>query len=184
MAVARRVRSRGTARCAVPCQGTIDPWVKARLWPIPVRRAAEVLLWHHRAIEAAVYGRVQDLFGLETTVTLYDLTNTYFEGRATGNTLAKRGRSKEKRSDCPLLTLGLVLDGNGFMRRSRVLAGNVVECRTLEGMLTDLGAAPGALVVMDRGIARDAAFSATGVKSHSQPIVLPYVFLLRNQPAG
>ena len=48
---------------------------------------------------------VRDLFGCETTVTLYDLTNTYFEGAAAANPQAARGRSKEKRSDCPLVTL-------------------------------------------------------------------------------
>ena len=41
--------------------------------------------------------------------------------------MAKHGHSKEKRSDCPLLTLALVLDGSGFVRRSEVLAGNVKE---------------------------------------------------------
>jgi hypothetical protein len=31
---------------------------------------------------------------LNITVTLYDLTNTYFEGTAAANPKAKRGRSK------------------------------------------------------------------------------------------
>lgn len=118
-------------------------------------RAADVLVKHQAAIEAHLFARVRDLFALETTITLYDLTNTYFEGAAKANPKAKRGHSKEKRTDCPLLTLGLVLDGSGFVRRSRVLAGNAVECRTLEGMLKDLDAPPGALVIMDRGIAND-----------------------------
>ena len=119
-------------------------------------RAADVLMKHQAAIETHLFGRVRDLFGLEATVTLYDLTNTYFEGAAAAIPKAKRGHSKEKRSDCPLLTLGLVLDASGFVRRSRVLAGNAVECRTLEGMLKDLAAPAGALVVMDRGIATEA----------------------------
>lgn len=119
-------------------------------------RAADVLVKHQKGIETALFDRVQDLFGFEATVTLYDLTNTYFEGLEAGNPKAKRGHSKEKRSDCPLLTLGLILDGSGFVRRSQVFAGNAVECRTLEGMLTGLSAPPGALVVMDRGIATEA----------------------------
>jgi len=45
------------------------------------------------------------------------LTNTYFEGEMAGNAKAHRGHSKEKRSDCPLVTLGLVLDDSGFIRR-------------------------------------------------------------------
>ena len=87
-------------------------------------RAADVLVKHQGAIEAALFDRVRDIFGFEATVTLYDLTNTYFEGLETGNPKAKRGHSKEKRSDCPLLTLGLILDGSGFVRRSQVFAGN------------------------------------------------------------
>jgi hypothetical protein len=37
-----------------------------------------------------------------------------------GNVKARRGHSKEKRSDCPLVTLALMLDGSGFLRRSRI----------------------------------------------------------------
>ena len=90
-------------------------------------------------------------------MTLYDLTNTCFEGEAGAQPQAKRGHSKEKRSDCPLLTLGLMLDASGFVRRSQVFAGNVREHRTLAGMLEALDAPAGALVVMDRGVATEAA---------------------------
>lgn len=116
---------------------------------------SDQLLASQAALETALFDRVQDLFGLSSTVTLYDLTNTYFEGEMANNAQARRGHSKEKRSDCPLVTLGLVLDGNGFVRRSEVFAGNVVEGRTLETMLTGLQAPAGALVVMDRGIATE-----------------------------
>jgi hypothetical protein len=76
---------------------------------------ASDLLWKHReALEVHLYGAEQSLFDFENTITLYDLTNTYFEREARGNSLAQRGHSKEKHSDCPLVTLGLVLDGNGF----------------------------------------------------------------------
>ena len=66
-----------------------------------------------------------DLFDLHPTVTLYDLSNTFFEGEARRQPKALRGHSKDKRTDCPLLTLGLVLDASGFVRRSQVFAGNV-----------------------------------------------------------
>ena len=36
-----------------------------------------------------------DLFGLSATVTLFDLTNTYFEGDAGQQPLARHGHSKE-----------------------------------------------------------------------------------------
>ncbi len=119
-------------------------------------RISDRLLRHKSALETALFERTKDLFGLDTTITLYDLTNTYFEGKMASNPKAQRGHSKEKRSDCPLITLGLVLDGSGFVRRSEVFAGNVQEARTLEEMLEGLQAPDGALVVMDRGIATEA----------------------------
>jgi hypothetical protein len=116
-------------------------------------RTSDLLVRHRDKIEQALFGRIQDLFGLPLTITLYDLTNTYFAGTAAGNPKAARGRSKEKRSDCPLVTLGLVLDGSGFVRRSRMFAGNVAESTTLADMLKGLTAPKGALVIMDAGIA-------------------------------
>ena len=119
-------------------------------------RASDLLLKHHERLERELFGQVADLFGLSSTVTLYDLTNTYFEGAAASNAKARRGHSKEKRTDCPLLTLALILDGSGFVRRSQVLAGNVAEGTTLAQMLERLQAPAGALLIMDRGIATEA----------------------------
>ena len=116
-------------------------------------RASDILMHHRAAIEEHLFSSIQTLFTLEETVTLYDLTNTYFEGEVAANPKARRARSKEKRSDCPLVTLGLVLDGSGFVRRSQTFAGNVSEGSTLDDMLTGLGAPPGAMVIMDAGIA-------------------------------
>jgi transposase len=118
-------------------------------------RASDLLLRHQTRIEAFVFERVRSLFALESTVTLYDLTNTYFEGALKGNPKAARGHSKEQRTECPLLTLGLVLDASGFVKRSQMFAGNAVEARTLDAILKGLQAPAGALVVMDRGIATE-----------------------------
>jgi len=119
-------------------------------------RASDVLMKHREVIETRLFSTARTLFDLPETVTLYDLSNTYFEGEAKLNRKARRGRSKEKRSDCPLVTLGLVLDGSGFVRRSQTFAGNVSEPGTLASMLAGLGTPAGALVVMDAGIATDA----------------------------
>ena len=134
-------------------------------------RASDVLMQHRAEIEAHLFSSVQTLFGLEETVTLYDLTNTYFEGQGDANPKAQRGRSKEKRSDCPLVTLGLVLDGSGFVRRSKTFAGNVSEGTTLEGMLSGLGAPPGALVIMDAGIATEANVAWLAEHGHRYLVV-------------
>lgn len=116
-------------------------------------RASDLLVKNRATIEDHLFGTVTSLFDLKPTITLYDLTNTFFEGQALKTPKAKRGRSKEKRSDVPLLTLGLVLDGGGFVRRSAVHAGNVFEAHTLETVLNSLSAVSGSCVIMDAGIA-------------------------------
>ena len=118
-------------------------------------RTSDRLIGHREQIEKVLFNRTVDLFGLDCTITLYDLTNTYFEGEAGSNRKARLGHSKEKRNDCPLLTLGLMLDSSGFVRRSEIFAGNVFEGKTLESMLIALQAPKGALVVLDRGIATE-----------------------------
>ena len=118
-------------------------------------RASDALMAHREAIEHHLFDRAMDLFDLRPTVMLYDLTNTYFEGEARLQPKARRGHSKDERTDCPLLTLGLVLDASGFVRRSQVFAGNVREHHTLAEMLDALNAPRAALVVMDRGVATE-----------------------------
>jgi len=118
---------------------------------------ASDLLWKHKEVlERHLYTSERTLFSLDESVTLFDLTNTFFEGDTKGASKAQRGRSKEKRSDRPLITLGLVLDGSGFPRRSQLFPGNVSEPQTLEDMLGRLQCNKGSTVVMDAGIATEA----------------------------
>jgi transposase len=122
-------------------------------------RVSDQLLGHKEALESYLFERQRDLFSLDETITLYDLTNTFFEGTAKANGKAKRGHSKEKRSDCPLVTLALVLDGQGFPKRSETFEGNVSEPKTLASMLERLsrsGGEPRATVVLDAGLATEA----------------------------
>lgn len=119
-------------------------------------RSSDALYKRRDALQEHLFGAAKSAFGFIQSVTLYDLTNTYFEGTTAGAPKAARGRSKEKRSDCPLVTLAMVLDGSGFVRKAQVFAGNASEPKTLKEMLTELSAPKGAAVVMDAGIATDA----------------------------
>ena len=76
--------------------------------PMQLYRASDALMAHREAIESHLFDQALGLFDLHPTVTLYDLTNTFFEGEAARQPKAKRGHSKDKRTDCPLLTLALV----------------------------------------------------------------------------
>ncbi|MEI9479993.1 MAG: IS1634 family transposase, partial [Deltaproteobacteria bacterium] len=123
-----------------------------------VYRVSDMLLRHKKEIEDHLRVRECSLFNLEEKILLYDLTNTFFEGTGKYNGKAHFGVSKEKRSDCPLVTLGLVLDADGFPKRSDVFEGNVSEPGTLEGMIAALssaGMAAKPLIVMDAGLATE-----------------------------
>ena len=119
---------------------------------------SDKLLKHQSALEAFLADQEQSLFDLNRSIVLYDLTNTYFEGRGAGNPKAQFGRSKEKRSECPLVTLGLVLDGDGFPLCSQVFPGNAGEPATLELMLDGLQSKnpltdQKPVIILDAGIA-------------------------------
>ena len=126
-----------------------------------IYRVADKLYTDKDELEAHLYHKQKAIFEYDETITLYDLTNTYFEGGAKGVERAKRGRSKEKRSDAPLVTLAVMLDSSGFVRKSKIFNGNVGEATTFKEMLDllsvkkadDLFAGNSALVVMDAGIA-------------------------------
>lgn len=118
-------------------------------------RASDQLLKHKDTLERYLYERERSLFDFQEVLTLYDLTNTYFEGAGEGDANAALGKSKEKRSDCPLVTLALVLDGSGFPKRSEVFAGNASEPSTLAQMVDRLVSESAPTIVLDAGLATE-----------------------------
>jgi len=131
-----------------------------RVYDNALHRTA-LMLWEHRVeIEKSLRSTAKELFSLDEKIILYDLTNTYFEGKKLGSTKAQFGRSKEKRSDCKLMTLAVVVDALGFPKESHVLEGNVCEPGSLEGMLDTLKklgqAGQRKTIVIDAGIATEA----------------------------
>jgi len=112
------------------------------------------------ALEQHLSARTNELFDLEDRIMLYDLTNTYFEGRKVNSQLAKFGRSKEKRSDAKIIVLALVVNPQGFLKYSNVFEGNTSDSQTLPDMVDKLriqtsDSANKAIVVMDAGIATE-----------------------------
>ena len=113
-------------------------------------------------IEKHLFHRERDLLNIPATITFYDLTNTYCTGQHDDQGLRRFGRSKQRRNDCPLVTLALVLDEMGFPRSSEILPGNVGEAKTPKAALESLEEVHGCrdsnnrpTVVMDAGIATD-----------------------------
>jgi hypothetical protein len=126
-------------------------------------RACDHLLKHRAKISEHLRKREREHFNLSRTVLLYDLTNTYFEGQMLENTQAKRGKSKEKRSDCPQVVVGMVFDEHGFELGHEVFKGNTSDAKSLVDMVRHLRSAVDSepsvfppqrpLVIVDGGIA-------------------------------
>lgn len=110
-------------------------------------------------IEAELAERERNLFALDETIYLYDITSTYFEGACLANPKAKRGYSRDKRPDCLQVLVGLVINRDGFPQAHEVFEGNRQDRKTLDEMLNLLdkrvGLKPGQTVVVDRGMAYD-----------------------------
>jgi transposase len=129
-------------------------------------RVSDLLMKHRLAIEAHLRDMQGKLFSVDRTVLLYDLTNSYFEGEALGNPKAKRGKSKEKRNDCPQVVLGMVFDRRSFELAHRVFEGNLSDGKSLVHMIEEMEKlAPGgqlpeagkhSMVLLDGGIATQA----------------------------
>ena len=125
-------------------------------------RAANKLFEHHEEIEKRLAKEAKEQFDLSENIILYDLTNTFFESSKPNSKKAKHGRSKEKRTDCPLMTVALIIDDDGFPKRSQMLEGNIYEGKTLEKTLDQLidysnpqQTIEKKTIVMDAGIAKE-----------------------------
>ncbi|MBF0527655.1 MAG: IS1634 family transposase [Deltaproteobacteria bacterium] len=118
-----------------------------------VYKVSDMLLENKGDLEAHLRVKETHLFNLEENIILYDLTNTFFEGSGKYNSKAHFGVSKEKRSDCPLVTLALVMDADGFPKKTQIFDGNISEPGTLEKIMPGIGSPEKKpIIVADAGI--------------------------------
>lgn len=118
-------------------------------------RTLDALLPHKEQLEVFLKDRLGTLFDLEYDLLLYDITSTYFEGEAAGNSLAARGYSRDKRSDCKQVCIGLVVTRCGMPLGYEIFAGNTADSTTVEEVVTTMEARYGRsnrVWVMDRGM--------------------------------
>jgi len=90
-------------------------------------RIAAKLSEHFDQFTDHVYGASMDLFSLKDRLMIFDLTNTYFEGRKLSSLLAQFGKSKEKRSDCKIISFSAVVNKWGFLSVSPVACSSWVK---------------------------------------------------------
>jgi transposase len=121
-------------------------------------RGLDALLPHKSALEAFLKRRFGELFAIEYDLLLYDVTSTYFEGQAEANPLAKRGYSRDHRSDCKQVCIGLVVTRCGLPLGYEVFAGNRHDSTTLQEIVATMEARYGKaqrIWALDRGMVSD-----------------------------
>jgi transposase len=120
-------------------------------------RCLDKVLQHKEQLFSHLRQRWQDLFGARFEVLLYDLTSTYFESDPLFEETDKRqfGYSRDKRSDCVQVVIGLIITPEGFPLAYEVFPGNTSDKTTLRGFLRKIEKQYGKadrVWLMDRGI--------------------------------
>ena len=84
-----------------------------------------------------------------------ELPPQLFEGEAKNNELAQRGYSRDRRSDCKQVCIGLVVTREGFPLGYEVFAGNRTDVTTVEEIVEEMESRYGKasrIWAMDRGM--------------------------------
>ena len=118
-------------------------------------RALDQVLPHKEAMEKHLKERLGWMFKVEYDLLLYDITSTYFEGTCEGNEEARYGYSRDKRSDCKQVCIGLVVSREGMPLGYELFAGNRADVSTVEEIVEKIERQYGKaerIWVMDRGM--------------------------------
>jgi len=139
--------------CGIPVEAVNDD----RLY-----RALDKVGEHKDRLCEHLMERYRQWFGVRFEFLLYDVTSTYFEGQALKNTKAARGYSRDQRSDCKQVCLGLVCTPEGLPLNFEVFAGNRADVTTVEDVVRKMEERFGQaerIWVMDRGMVSEANIS-------------------------
>ena len=118
-------------------------------------RAMDQMLPCKRALGEHLKKRYGELFHLDYELFLYDMTSTYFEGQCPSNPQARRGYSRDQRSDCKQVTLALVVTKEGMPLFFEIFDGNRRDVTTVEEIVDYVESLYGKtdrVWVMDRGM--------------------------------
>jgi transposase len=118
-------------------------------------RALDALLPYKDDLCKYLQQRYGELFGSRFDFLFYDITSTYFEGSGQNNEQARRGYSRDRRSDCVQVCIGLVLSREGLPLAFEVFGGNRTDVTTVEdmvGLMENKYGQAERVWVMDRGM--------------------------------
>jgi hypothetical protein len=146
-----------TAEIWYPGSGLVDLLGLApeQIYPQRLYRTLDRLLPQKATLESHLKARLGELFAIEYELVLYDITSTYFEGKADGNEAARRGHSRDQRPDCKQVCVALMVSKDGMPFGYEVFPGNKSDSKTVEEIVETMEARHGRanrIWVMDRGM--------------------------------
>lgn len=118
-----------------------------------IYRCLSFLNKHKTNLQLWLNDRIRQLYGRDTSLVYYDVTNYYFETDKMDD-LKKKGVSKEHRPN-PIVQMGLFIDNNGIPITYQLFPGNTNDCLTYRPNLSrikkeyNLGKV---IVVADKGM--------------------------------
>ncbi len=118
-------------------------------------RALDVALPLKDGLQQHLKQRLGELFDIEYDLFLYDVTSTYFEGTYDGSALAQYGYSRDSRSDCKQVCIGLVVTKEGLPLGYELFCGNRHDSTTVDEIVGTMEKRYGKadrIWVMDRGM--------------------------------
>ncbi len=128
---------------------------KKKIYENRLYRGLDKLLVQKEQIQRRMKERLGELFEIKYDILLYDVTSTYFEGKAEKNPKAQRGYSRDSRDDCKQVCIGLVVTKEGMPLGYEVFEGNKHDSKTvnqiIEKMERDYGKSD-RVWIMDRGM--------------------------------
>lgn len=118
-----------------------------------VYRCLSFLCKHKDALQLWMNDKIKALYGRDSSLVYYDVTNYFFETDMQDD-LRKKGVSKEHRPN-PIVQMGLFIDNNGLPITYELFPGNTNDCMTYRPNLGRIKKQYGlgkAIVVADKGM--------------------------------
>ena len=118
-----------------------------------VYRCLTLLNKHKDSLQLWINDKIKELYGRDTSLVYYDVTNYYFETDKIDE-FRKKGVSKEHRPN-PIVQMGLFMDNKGIPITYQIFPGNTNDCLTYRPNLSRIKKDYGlgkVVVVADKGM--------------------------------
>jgi transposase len=100
-------------------------------------RSLDILADHKDMVERSFFEKTRSLFKSPVSIVFYDLTTIYFESQKS-DALKRFGYSKDNKTDCVQVVIGLVINQDGLPISYYLFPGNTYEGKTVVPVLDKL----------------------------------------------